>query len=380
MSSGTKCFTFNRYDDWKYRSSFIGAHITKENLVFEPNNYCCAFFSQSLDSLEEGTVWHRFRIKIKSCENEKIIVRLFASDLKQVSAILSGQRKNVIFDDFITSEIDTYVKTQIFENIGAVILENPRDSPIFSLKGRYLWMCLEVINYSPKEEVIIEEIKIEFPRTSFLDYLPEIYQTTDNNSFMSRFISIFQNIYLETEEMIDFLPSCFEPKYTNNEFLSWIAKWFSIEDVDIWEKNKLRSLISNAIKIFKIKGTKKSVSMIVEKYTGAKPKIIEKFEINKFEHYLKDKSCFDRLFGANNFFFTVILRSKFIGNEKKFANILSLIKSVSPIGTICNLVSLNEDILLGNHCYLGVNSRISDGCYDFTHSKFSARGGSLVVR
>jgi phage tail-like protein len=369
VASGTKYFTFNRKDDWKYKSFSAGTRMRGDNLLFLSNSYCSAFFLSALDSLEEKTIWHRLRIKSKLPESAKLMVRLFAGDKRTATIKTGGRKITTKIDDFLMGKTDAHIKIEALENMGALILENPQDAPLFSLKGRFLWVCIEAVNYSAEGNASISEMKIEFPQTSFASYLPEVYHHTESDSFFMRFISIFQNMYLETEEIIDFIPSCLEPLRANEECLKWIADWFLIKHVSIWEKDKVRTLIGEAVEIFRIKGTKRSVAVMVEKYTGAEPIIIEKFNVKKSRHYSKNKQTLDMLFGENDFVFSVILSDKFIKDEKHYANMLYLIETVSPIDTICNLVAFSENIFLDHHCYLGVNSRISNGIFGILYDK-----------
>ncbi|MDR1364866.1 MAG: hypothetical protein LBJ32_04495 [Oscillospiraceae bacterium] len=377
MASGTKCFTFNRKEDWTYRSLLCEAEIQQDSLSFKFNAYCSAIFFQSLDSCEQETVWHRLRINYNMPENSKLIVRLYSSDIKETSIVVGGQRRRVNLDDFFVSNYDPHVKIEAFENIGALVLDNPNDISLYSLTGRFLWICIESLNYSSLESINLHDLRIEFPRSTFIDYLPEVYQRTDNNSFFSRFISIFQNIYLETEEIIDSIPGYFEPG-NNKEFLDWIGKWFGIENTIVLNKDDLSLMVSTAVETFKIKGTKRSVSEMIEKYTGEKPVIVEKFDVTQVQHYENDRQTFDALFGKNNFVFSVILHEKNIKDEKCYANILNLVENVAPINTICKLVVLSEDIFLGYHCYLGINSRISNGACRLSKKQINGKG-ILVV-
>ena len=45
-----------------------------------------------------------------------------------------------------------------------------------------------------------------------------------------------------------------------------------------------------------------------------------------------------------------------------------------PIDTICNLVILTDNIILGVHCYMGVNSYISNTYVQKTESNFIKLG------
>ena len=370
MSLGTKSFVFNRNSDWKKNNYSCGIQIKDNYLCFLPdNNLNSAFFSKCLDSIEFGMSWGILKTQIYMNQNCKVIFRVFASDSKDIIAYIGEKTEKVNIDKFLRGNSNFNAKFEFFDKINAVKFENPKCVPLFSLKGRYLWFCIEVIGFA-KELIKIEEIEISFPLVSYTEYLPEVYQAAMPNSFMNRFISIFQYILLETENIIDNIPEKFQPFYTNKEFLSCIARWFNINEM-IWEENKLRYLINDMIDIFKSQGTKNSIIKIIEEYTGYKPIIIEKFKIINNDFYKTEQKLVDKLFGQNNFFFTVIMNKNEIKKSDDYANVLNIIKNNAPINAICNLVVLTNNISLGYHCYIGLNSYISNGCIQNSMSENS---------
>lgn len=374
MALGSKSFVFNKNSDWKMNNYSHGVKIDGDCLIFSPNSDSnSVFFSKSIDSLEQDTSWGILKALIKSSNNSKVVFKVFASNFKDVVVPVGEEIEKVNIDKFLKSNANLNAKSEFFDKIGAIKFDNPEKVPIFNLKGRYLWFCVECINYSSDDCVEIQEIEITFPLLSFLEYLPEVYQSVSSDSFMNRFISIFQYMYLEIDEIIDNIPENFEPLYNNMKYLSWICEWFGINTI-IWDENKLRYLIGDVIEIFKSKGTKKSIVDMVEKYTGFKPIIVEKFKILDNDFYSKESSFVDNLFGKNNFFFTVIMRENEIKKGEEYANLLKIIKNMSPIDAICNLVVLTNSIILGCHCYIGLNSYVSN-----SYLKNSSSFDSILV-
>lgn len=370
LSLGTKSFVFNRNSDWKKHSYSYGTKVKDHCLYFlSENGSSSAFFSKCLDSNEFGMSWGVLKARTHVNPNCKVIFRVFASDSKNVIAYLGENAEKIDIDKFLRSSSNFNTKFELFDKINAVKFENPECVPLFNLKGRYLWFCMETIGYS-EEPIIVEEVEITFPLVSFSEYLPEVYQSFPSNSFMNRFIAIFQYIILETEAIIDNIPEKFEPLYTNKEFLSWICRWFDINDM-VWEESKLRYLLSDMVDIFKSKGTKNSIIKMVEKYTGYRPILIEKFKITNNKFYKIEQQLVDSLFGQNDFFFTVIMNENEIKKSDDYANVLNIIKNNAPINAICNLVVLTNNISLGHHCYIGLNSYISNDCMQNSRSKDS---------
>ena len=362
MASGAKSFVINRESDWKYESVLSNLSFINDVLVSKKNGENGVYISGAFDSGQLETVWHRLRIDMQIPGGAAVNIRMYASDDTQIlvpDTEGGGKVKADINEYLKNKNIDINRKIDLLDYIGSKKYSNVDDMLLFNLKGQYLWLCLEVINYE-KERVKIKSVKIEFPRVSFVDYLPEIYKEEEKeDSFLPRYLGIFQSIYVDLEDRIDNTPIQFDTEKTNKEFLNWIADWLSVKNASIWGEKKLRTLIKESVSIYKMKGTKTSISKIVKEYTGVEPIIVEQFDVKNNEYYEKQKKHVENLFGNNGYVFTVIISDKYIDDTEDYVELLKVIGSVAPIDSICNLVVLNDKIYLDHHCYLGINSYIA---------------------
>lgn len=362
MASGAKSFVINRESDWRDGSTINNLGFKDDTLFSRNNGENGVYISAPFDSGQEDTAWDRLRIDMSVPSGGIINIRLYASDNSEAlvpSPNGKGVSKIDINEYVCNSSIDINRKIDMLDYIGAHKYENMDDMLLFGLKGRYLWFCVEIINYE-REKVCIKSVKIEFPRVSFVDYLPDIYKEgSDDNSFIARYLGIFQSIYVDLEDRIDNTPIQFDTEKTSKDFLNWIADWISIRNPSIWGEKKLRTLVKEAVSIYKMKGTKASVSKIVREYAGVEPIIVEQFDIKNNEYYYKQKEQVENLFGDNGYVFTVILSDKYVSNTEEYVEILRVIEDVIPIDSICNLVVLNDNIYLDHHCYMGMNSYIA---------------------
>ena len=358
MSEEIRSFVFNRDSNWKLYAYIYNIKISKNCLTFLHNSDAeSVFFSRSLDSMDIDTSWEILKVSSNIYKNSKIIFKVFASNSKEVTVPLGNNLKKINVDKFLRSNVNFNTKIEIFDRIGALKFENPKCAPLFGLKGRYLWFCIESIGTS-NNLVKISEIEISFPNKNFVKYLPEPYQTFPQESFMCRFLYIFQSLYLDIDEIINNIPENFENLGNKKEFLTWIFRWFRISD-NFWGSQKIYSL-NEIIDILKLQGTKKSISDIIKKYIDSDHIIIEKFKIIKNDFYLNNKKLLDNLFGENNFFFTIIILNNPTKSNKEFSNLLKVISDISPIDSIYNVIVLSKNISLGYHSYLGINSYINN--------------------
>lgn len=362
MASGAKSFVINRKSDWEDESVITNLSFFKDTLISKNNGENGVYISSPFDSGQEGTVWHRLRMDMDLPSGGMVHTRLYASDDFEafVPSNEGKKRVQIDVDKYIHSpDIDINRKIDMLDCIGAKKYENTDDMLLFDLQGRYLWMCIELVNYE-RQRICIRSVKLEFPRISFVDYLPDVYKEgCDDNSFLARFLGVFQSIYVDLEDKIDNTIIKFDTEKTDKDFLNWIADWISVKNPSIWGEAKLRTLVKEAVSIYKMKGTKASIAKIVKEYAGIEPIIVEKFNVEDNEYYQINKHQVENLFGDNGYVFTVILEDKYVANTEEYIELLRVIADVMPIDAICNLVVLNDKIYLDHHCYMGMNSYIA---------------------
>jgi len=364
MASGAKSFLLNRKSDWQYKSVIGNLDIKNDVLIAQnKNGENGVYISGPFDSLEFETIWHRLRLDVDMPQGAMYKLRIYASDGPEVLIPSKNSRglDRVNLNEYIFSDkIDIHRKVDLFDDIGAKCYKNPKDVILYEFKGRYLWICLEFISYEQKP-IKVSKIKIEFPKVTFVDYLPEIYRAPENNSeFLERFLGIFQSIYVDLEDKIDNTPLKYDVDHTTKDFLSWIGDWLSLKNTSVWSEEQLRRLVKEAVKIYKMKGTKRAVAKIVKEYIGIEPIIVEQFDVKENMYYHKQKEVVEKLFGDNGYVFTVMVPQTHIKDTENYIELLRVINEVKPVDSICNLVVLNDQIYLDNHCYVGINSFITN--------------------
>src|SRR5690606_5457004 len=81
-------------------------------------------------------------------------------------------------------------------------LTDPEDALLLDVKGRYLWLFVELIG-SEQHTPVVHSLEVHFPRSTYLDYLPSIYQRHEpTRDFLSRYLSLFQTMLDETDQRI----------------------------------------------------------------------------------------------------------------------------------------------------------------------------------
>jgi phage tail-like protein len=124
---------------------------------------------------------------------------------------------------------------------------------------------------APAQEEAFEKTPPGLPTQGryLLKYLPEIYQT----EFMENFLGIFEAIQLPIIWTIDNFDLFLSPRTAPLAFLPWLANWYEAEFDSTWSETQRRQFLEDAWLLYARRGTKWSLSRVLEIYTGKLPVI-----------------------------------------------------------------------------------------------------------
>jgi phage tail-like protein len=228
------------------------------------------YYSKTLDSGAAENRWHRLAMQADIPAGTAVDVYSYASDDKALRNLVDG----VLADPAKTPEEKSAIIDSIVPWIGPDT--NAKDMLFKGKAGRFLWVKLSLATYDEKTRPTIREMRIFYPRISYLRYLPAIYQEDPlSKDFLERFLSLFESIFYDLEVEISGVTSYFDPDTTLPEFLRWLASWVNIAIEDEWPVETKREFIRQAYHLYTMKGTVKGISRFIEIYTGKTPVILE---------------------------------------------------------------------------------------------------------
>lgn len=237
---------------------------------------------------------------------------------------------------------------------------NPAEALFGELQGRYLFVRIELLG-SDRASPFIERIRVYFPRETYLNYLPSIYQEDEGSRvFLERYLSLFATFMDNVTEEIEAVPQLYELTSTSEEFLQWIGSWMGIKEVKRWDQDRLRTLLLEAPVLFKRRGTRDVLERLLEIYLGEKPLMLEQFETTIHIQDSGLKRVFDQLYGTDPYSFFVFIRSELIEDEEVRSFVEQLVEDEKPAYTKGLVVSLDPWMYLDMHSYLGVNTYLSE--------------------
>jgi phage tail-like protein len=121
------------------------------------------------------------------------------------------------------------------------------------------------------------EVTIWIARRGYLENLPAIYRRSDGvgRNLVRELCFLFEHMFDSVENNMTDGWRFYDPHVTPIEFLNWLSGWtaFSL-DLD-WPEPQKRALIRRAVDLYRIRGTKRGLSLFLRLFTGHEPDIDE---------------------------------------------------------------------------------------------------------
>ncbi|MCR2802449.1 phage tail protein [Paenibacillus soyae] len=334
------------------------------------------WLSRAFDSTETGTVWHKLTLDGFIPEGTQLRFSYFSSDNDH--AVIEGTYRKL--DDWI-EDAGVSLKRKLAAlsaNWSAPIL-NPKDALFIGAKGRYLWLMIEWIG-TERHTPSIERIRLYFPRETYLNYLPAVYQEDEESrDFLERYLSMFGTLFSELETEIGDLSRFIDPHRAEGEHLRWLATWLGLAADDSWTDEQVRAFIHAAHDLYRYRGTKRGMLQTIETYTGMEPIIVEQFQTKAMRDNAELRTLMEQLYGDNPYSFTVLLRPEQAPSEKQRVVIEELLEEQKPAYTEAKLVQLQPWMYLDLHTYLGINTVLTEPSILTLNADRSMPNDTLIV-
>lgn len=356
------------------------------------------YISKALDSRAAGTVWHKLISTTERSPDAQIQISFLAED-----EMIKIGKSGLDLDSFIeaTAKLDPRGQSDIENNLAQLDALNwstpivNSDDSLIDAVGRYLWVRIILVG-NERESPSFQSLRLEYPRVSYLRYLPSVYQENpQSRAFLERFLSLFETFFAGIENQVDHIARYFDPEAAVSEdFLAWLSKWLAISVDNNWDQARLRLLVRQAAQIYKQRGTRSAIEQMVEIFTGARPIIVEQHQLscdswspeqqqleceemkglyrrlygadsiadeNLFEQSFVLHKLFARLYGTDPLCFCVLLKPSLAAQtEEQYQAVRRLLDSEKPAHTCAGLLALQPWIQLDTHTYLDVNTYLSE--------------------
>ncbi len=299
-----------------------------------------------IDSLNYNTRWHRMLIDYKIPDECDIRLEIASSNTP------------------ISPEENLYIKIESLNS----------DLFLPELQGQYLFIKIYLIaNQNYQNSPYIRSIKLIYPRSSYLEYLPAYYQEDKKSAVtVERFLSIFETVFSTLEKTRETTPSLLDTTETSKENLAWLSSWLGLTYDESWDERRWRILMHEAPKLFDIRGTREGIERVIEIYSDMRPLIQEpmhthcliQWKIVKTIDYKKwkkpDKNEYKKvvLKTIDNYSFCVFLKPEQYHKKEEVKTIRRIVEEWKPAYTKARVVPLEHRMLLGSFVFLGINTKL----------------------
>lgn len=351
MNGRPKYFIFNKESD--YRRGYL------QNMTVERNGISAeksskkkgVFLSRILDSQEIEMNWHR--LCIRGNEKQQTAFRLSVYAGNQKSFVFQGEETDL--EEFICrKDVPLEEKLQCLLPWLQKQAVGQDDILLHEVKGRYLWFLVEMYWQHDMEKLY--DIQVYFPKQSWIEYLPEVYQKEDKDSFLERYLGIFQTIYEDFNEEIWQVPQKLDMELVQGEYLIWLAEWLDIGESYIWSEEQLRRLLKHGVSLYKRRGTRQGIIDFVTLYTGEPPFIVEN---HQFKYLKKGRAYLEkmqRLYGSDPYSFTILVREEVLDSLWQQKTLIKIVEDIKPVQMDWQLVIIKPYIFVDQYSYIGINS------------------------
>src|SRR5213082_2667421 len=120
-------------------------------------------------------------------------------------------------------------------------------------------------------------IKVEIATRPAINYLPGIYQDSDeeNADFLQRFLLITAHLTSGIEENLEFVHELFDPRITNEKWLPWLASWLAMPLLEGWNEDKRREIIQRTPELYRKRGTAEGLKLALRLFADVNAEVHE---------------------------------------------------------------------------------------------------------
>ncbi len=360
MTGGQQYFIWNLERAFS-RGSSKNMVISEQGITLQDMKEKGVYYTNLCDSGEEETEWERLVISAHAVFPEEIRISVFSSDTPDIFV----RDTYVSIEEVLASDsVSIKEKDMLFQNRKQKETKLYEYILLHGIRGRFLWLRIQLESIR-NDRPYIQEMQLFFPKISWMSFLPEVYQT--GNSFLERYLDIFQTMYQEMDDRIERLPEWYAVDSVPKERLIWLSQWLGVEDPYLWQEWQLRYLIRHSMELAEIRGTVDYLKRMICLYIGTVPYIVEYWQWAYEEMSSARRNRMEELYGRDSFCVTVVLEEQEFTDEKTLSALKRLITQSSPAHIDARLEILQPYIFLDQHSYLGLNSRLEtwgNACLD----------------
>ncbi|MCR5251307.1 MAG: phage tail protein I [Lachnospiraceae bacterium] len=309
-----------------------------------------AIFLKPLDSAGGDSEWGRVFLKAEHGSETAFYIYALALDEGVPGKPEPAELAALLADP----EEDRAKKLRVMMELGALRSVNRQDMLLYSIRGRYLFLALDVIGDGV---ATLSDLTVFMQGDNFMQTFPEVYR--ERNSFFHRWMSVYSTIYNDLQDRIDDLPKLLDVDTCPAELLPIYASWLGIDiSGGFLPEEVCRDLVRDGYQLSRRKGTRWALSRIIEIVLGCEADILEH---NTMRGYLLSDGAQipPNLREGGVLDVTILVHGQI--KETLRHQLLFLLDQFKPVRTRLHLVQLDKGATIDGNSYLDMNAAIPEG-------------------
>ena len=290
-------------------------------------------FFRPIDGVDDESAWGRFCCNMLL--SEEIVCYIYVIALDHIDIVVDEGKSINIEEELMSDELDAYKKVSLLTSLGAKRFVNTPDFLLYDLRGRFLFVGIEVLGNG---KALIENIRIGARGDNFMGAFPEVYR--ERNSFFHRYLSVLSSIYNDISEQNEKLYEMLDLDKCSPEMLEMYGSWFGIDlKGGFLQEDVLRTIVKEAYQLNRMKGTRWALERILYIMLGNDAVLFE-----------------NRRQGGGIFDVTVLVNRKL--TEDLRHQLTFLLDQFKPLRTRIRLLQMEKEAIMDGNSYLDMNATI----------------------
>jgi phage tail-like protein len=321
------------------------------------------FLSAALDSGAPGTVWHKLVLDAALPQGGWVTVETATSD-----AVSDLAGANLPWSSPQNG------------NGPIPFAADLPDQLVQSRPGRHLRLRI-TLGSDGRETPSLNSLKVLYPRGSYLNLLPRIYQRDAESAlFLQHYLALFEHVLTGIEDRYDAFATQLDPRAAPAEVVDWLAQLLDLSFDPSWPLSRRRALVAEAASLYSRRGTIAGLSRFIEIYTGKAPLILESYRVRPGQppilgivgSFLGCGICLTRAsptepaetsFGASfaHRFAVLIYQCEWCDSQTMLPVVERIISMNKPAHTAHTLLPVYPDARVGEQSTVGIDYVIGGG-------------------
>jgi phage tail-like protein len=157
------------------------------------------------------------------------------------------------------------------------------EAPVSPGPGRFLWVTLLLsgnTQFTPR----IRSVRAEYPVHDYMERLPKLYSRDElPAAFLRRYLAMFDGELGDLEAKSVWRHVLVDPRSAPASLLPWLASFVGLLFDERWPEACRRTLVEEAVWLFRYRGTIKGLSRFLEIYLGVSVILLENWRLRGVE-------------------------------------------------------------------------------------------------